>query len=303
MRPAARGHLHADRRRPATAGSSAYWTDESAADFGTLDCTAASLIRPWVAGVSADELELVRVTEYTFRAQLADRWRRGNVFLLGDAAHLTPPFVGQGLGAGLRDAMNLAWKLAGVVGATFPLGVLDTYEQERKPHARQMIRLALGVGRAMTAGGELGNLIRRVVVPRLQPHSRPSAPSCSDSQTPRAAPVGARPRREGPRLAGTTVPQSRCWRAVAGSTRARDGFAVVSADSAECGRRRTRRAARRRSCTSPTPEGELAEWLRRGRATVARHPARPDRHATGTTPAALFDTLPALLRRRRGAEP
>ena len=85
---------------------------ESAEDFRTL-AALRSLIEPWTAGVSDDRLDLLRVAEYTFRAQIADRWRRGNVFLLGDAAHLTPPFVGQGMGAGLRDAMNLAWKLAG----------------------------------------------------------------------------------------------------------------------------------------------------------------------------------------------
>ena len=115
--------------------------------------------RPWTAGVARrPSWSCVRVAEYTFRAQIADRWRRGNVFLLGDAAHLTPPFIGQGMGAGLRDAMNLAWKLAGVRQRTLPDGALDTYEQERKPHARHMIRFALDVGRAMTAGGELGNL-------------------------------------------------------------------------------------------------------------------------------------------------
>ena len=104
------------------------------------------LIAPWTAGVDDDRLDLLRVTEYTFRAQIADRWRRGNVFLLGDAAHLTPPFIGQGMGAGLRDAMNLAWKLAGVLDRTLPAELLDTYVEERKPHARQMIRLALTVG-------------------------------------------------------------------------------------------------------------------------------------------------------------
>ena len=77
---------------------------------------------PWVPADRAvgrkrwpdSELTVLRVTEYTFRAQIANRWRRGNTFLLGDAAHLTPPFVGQGMGAGIRDAMNLAWKIAGV---------------------------------------------------------------------------------------------------------------------------------------------------------------------------------------------
>ena len=90
---------------------------ETADDFGTL-AALAPLIAPWTAATSTDELELIRVTEYTFRAQLADHWRRANTFLLGDAAHLTPPFVGQGMGAGLRDAMNLAWKLAGVIDGT-----------------------------------------------------------------------------------------------------------------------------------------------------------------------------------------
>ena len=60
-------------------------------------------------------VEIVRAVEYTFRAQVADRWRAGRVFLAGDAAHLSPPFVGQGLGLGLRDVHQLAWKLAAVL--------------------------------------------------------------------------------------------------------------------------------------------------------------------------------------------
>ena len=78
---------------------------ETAADFNTMT-TLRPLIRPWVEGVAAENLELVRVAEYTFRAQVADRWRRDNIFLLGDAAHLTPPFIGQGLCAGIRDAIE-----------------------------------------------------------------------------------------------------------------------------------------------------------------------------------------------------
>ncbi|MFC3891143.1 bifunctional 3-(3-hydroxy-phenyl)propionate/3-hydroxycinnamic acid hydroxylase [Lentzea rhizosphaerae] len=125
------------------------------------------LIAPWTKDVPAEDLEVVRVAEYTFRAQIADRWRDRRVFLLGDAAHLTPPFVGQGMGAGMRDAVNLAWKLAGVLGATLPEQALDTYEVERKPHARAMIRTAKLVGKAMTEGGRFGELLRRVLAPRL----------------------------------------------------------------------------------------------------------------------------------------
>ena len=140
--------------------------DETADDYNTM-ATLYPLIRPWVKDVAPEQLQLVRVAEYTFRAQVANRWRRGNMFILGDAAHLTPPFIGQGMGAGLRDATNLAWKLAGVVDGWLPESVLDTYEQERMPHVRYLIRFALAVGTAMTAGGEVGNFVRRVVVPRL----------------------------------------------------------------------------------------------------------------------------------------
>jgi 3-(3-hydroxy-phenyl)propionate hydroxylase len=105
------------------------------------------------------------------------------VFLLGDAAHLTPAFIGQGLGAGLRDAANLAWKIAGILGGSLPESVLDTYETERKPHARSLIRLARLVGTAMTEGGELGNLLRGMLVPRLHLLPRVSSVVLS-SETP-----------------------------------------------------------------------------------------------------------------------
>src|SRR5689334_8467114 len=140
---------------------------ETACEFGTLEALR-PLIAPWAGSVSDSELNLLRVAEYTFRAQVADRWRRGNIFILGDAAHLTPPFIGQGMGAGIRDAANLVWKLAAVHRGTMAADVLDSYEQERKPHTRQMIRLALGVGWAMTGGGRVGDAARRLVLPRLR---------------------------------------------------------------------------------------------------------------------------------------
>jgi 3-(3-hydroxy-phenyl)propionate hydroxylase len=92
---------------------------ETAADFSTM-AQLHPLIRPWVEGIGSSRLEIVRVAEYTFRAQLADSWHRDNIFLLGDAAHLTPPFIGQGMGAGIRDATNLSWKLAGVINGWLP---------------------------------------------------------------------------------------------------------------------------------------------------------------------------------------
>src|SRR6185437_8091946 len=126
------------------------------------------LIAPWLGTIHTEQLKLVRVTAYSFRAQVASRWRDRNVFLLGDAAHLTPPFVGQGMAAGLRDALNLTWKLVGVLDGTLPESVLDSYEQERKLHAAAMILMAVSVGAAMTGGGRVGDLIRHVVFPRMQ---------------------------------------------------------------------------------------------------------------------------------------
>ena len=91
-------------------------------------------------------IEVERQVVYTFHDRTADRWRDGRVFLLGDAAHLMPPFAGQGLSAGVRDAGNLAWKVALAVRGALPDAALDSYEAERRPHAEAIMRLAVGLG-------------------------------------------------------------------------------------------------------------------------------------------------------------
>ena len=90
----------------------------------------------------------------------------------------------------MRDAMNLSWKLAGVLNGSLPTDVLDTYQRERKPHAVAMIALALAIGYSMTAGGRLGDAIRRLVVPRA-PLIPGLAAKVVDSATP-VLPVTAR---------------------------------------------------------------------------------------------------------------
>jgi 3-(3-hydroxy-phenyl)propionate hydroxylase len=112
------------------------------------------LTRPWLDGVDLSTLTFLRQTCYTFRGVVADRWRNGRVFLLGDAAHLTPPFIGQGMCAGIRDAANLVWKLALVLNGHADDRLLDTYEAERRPYARRVVQLAIGVGAMMTGGPE-----------------------------------------------------------------------------------------------------------------------------------------------------
>ncbi len=177
--------------------------DEAAADYPDLDALA-PLLAPWDTDLT--DFEVVRLAEYTFRAKLADRWHRDGVFILGDAAHLTPPFIGQGMGAGIRDAANLAWKVAAVIHGTLPASALDSYEAERAPHARAMIRLASLVGRAMTAGGTVGDRLRGVVVPLLV-HLPGVRGGVLDSTTPalsRSSLVDRR--RAGRGLAGTLCP-------------------------------------------------------------------------------------------------
>ena len=122
------------------------------------------LLRPWTGRDDLAGLEIIRSASYTFRARLADRFQAGRVFLLGDAAHLTPPFIGQGLGAGLRDAGNLAWKIAHVLTGQAGEGLLATYDAERRPHARAMVKKAVRIGWAMTGGQDRAAAVRRVAL-------------------------------------------------------------------------------------------------------------------------------------------
>jgi 3-(3-hydroxy-phenyl)propionate hydroxylase len=100
-----------------------------------------------------DRAVLRRKVVYTFHARMADRWRAGRIFLAGDAAHLTPPFAGQDMNSGVRDAHNLAWKLAAVVSGQLGDALLDSYETERRDHAAEMIQLAIRMGQVMMPRG------------------------------------------------------------------------------------------------------------------------------------------------------
>jgi 3-(3-hydroxy-phenyl)propionate hydroxylase len=134
----------------------------------------AQLLQPWIGRRDLDGLDVVRSTTYTFRARLATRFQVGQAFLLGDAAHLTPPFIGQGLGAGLRDADNLAWKIAHVLTAQAGPELLGTYQTERRPHVKALIRKAVLVGWAMTGGQDRAAAVRKLALgavmrsPRVQ---------------------------------------------------------------------------------------------------------------------------------------
>jgi 3-(3-hydroxy-phenyl)propionate hydroxylase len=104
---------------------------------------------------AAPESRIVRTAVYTFHARLAERWSEGRVYLAGDAAHLTPPFAGQGMNSGVRDACNIAWKLAAVTQKRLGSGLLKSYEPERRDHVWAMIEFALNIGRVLSPANKL----------------------------------------------------------------------------------------------------------------------------------------------------
>ena len=117
-----------------------------------------ALLEKWI---TPEEARIERSAIYTFHSVLASGWRAGRLLIAGDAAHQTPPFMGQGMCAGIRDAANLAWKLADVIAGVASEWLLDTYESERSPHVRIFIEEAVRLGniirdteRAVAAGGD-----------------------------------------------------------------------------------------------------------------------------------------------------
>ncbi|ORV05564.1 bifunctional 3-(3-hydroxy-phenyl)propionate/3-hydroxycinnamic acid hydroxylase [Mycolicibacterium fallax] len=100
-------------------------------------------------GIGPDNVKILRAVCYSHHVRVADRWRVGRVFLAGDAAHAMPPWIGQGMGAGVRDVANLCWKIAAVLRGEAPDRLLDSYQAERKPHVTEVTRRAVLVGRVI----------------------------------------------------------------------------------------------------------------------------------------------------------
>ncbi|MFQ6398727.1 bifunctional 3-(3-hydroxy-phenyl)propionate/3-hydroxycinnamic acid hydroxylase [Nocardia sp. KC 131] len=272
--------------------------DETASDYRELS-QLHPLIAPWIDTIEIERLEVVRVAEYTFRAQIADRWRKGRIFLLGDAAHLTPPFIGQGMGAGLRDAANLTWKLAGVLRDELPDNVLDTYEAERKPHARAMIRLAKLTGMTMTEGGELGNRLRSLIAPRL--HRLPGlAEMVTSGESPRLhrSDLVIAPRLLHRGLAGRLIPNGRLLDGRRVDDLAVGRFTVITSADLSPGDR-TQIEQRGGAALRAVPGSELHSWLRRGHTPSVL--VRPDGivHSCGGNLSTLLTAMPRFRPGRR----
>ncbi|MEU1517097.1 bifunctional 3-(3-hydroxy-phenyl)propionate/3-hydroxycinnamic acid hydroxylase [Streptomyces sp. NPDC005811] len=267
------------------------------------------LVAPWVDLSRAGDFRVVRQAAYTFRARVADRWRRGRVLLLGDAAHLTPPFVGQGLCSGLRDAHNLAWKLARVLRQGADDGLLETYERERAPHARHVVRLAVATGWAMTGGQDRAAAVRRAAVAAAC--RIPGVTARASRDLGRPLPAGPLVRR-GP-LGGTYAPQPRVTdedgRRVRLDDVLGDSFAVLTAVPLPPVPRALADAlgARIVEVRRSGDDGALAAWLRTGRADAVL--LRPDRVVLDVVPQGGDDFTgtagwaPLLCTGRTPAEP
>jgi 3-(3-hydroxy-phenyl)propionate hydroxylase len=102
------------------------------------------LLKPW--NIDPAESRIERAVVYTFHSALSTKWRRDRLLLAGDSAHQMPPFLGQGMCSGMRDAANLAWKLRDVIAGRAPDTLLDSYETERMEHVRAYIELAVELG-------------------------------------------------------------------------------------------------------------------------------------------------------------
>ncbi|QOZ09050.1 bifunctional 3-(3-hydroxy-phenyl)propionate/3-hydroxycinnamic acid hydroxylase [Bradyrhizobium sp. CCBAU 51765] len=159
---------HCDPRRPATyvrgTGTRRRWEITVLPDEDSQEVAQPAkvweLLSRWI---TPDDAEIERAAVYTFHSVIAQRWRNDRLLLAGDSAHQTPPFLGQGMCAGIRDAANLAWKLAAVIRDGAPPHLLDTYQSERQPHVREFIELAIRLGgiintKAIEAGLAAGEM-------------------------------------------------------------------------------------------------------------------------------------------------
>jgi 3-(3-hydroxy-phenyl)propionate hydroxylase len=140
------------------------------------------LLKRWIG---PDDATLWRAASYRFHALVAEQWRRGRIFLAGDAAHQQPPFIGQGMCQGMRDVGNLVWKLDRVLKRQSGAGLLDTYGEERGAHVRELTTRIKAIGHVICerdpvaaeardarilaeGGGHPRTLTRQEIVPPLQ---------------------------------------------------------------------------------------------------------------------------------------
>jgi 3-(3-hydroxy-phenyl)propionate hydroxylase len=276
-----------------------------------------NLLAPYV---DPQKIELQRASVFTFQAKVAERWRDGRVFLLGDAAHVMPPFAGQGLCSGIRDAMNLTWKLALVSRGAAGDALLDTYECERHPHAVDMIKATIAMGRVLLARNRAIAALRNALLKLLFRIPRTRRFVRNYEFKPKALVnqgliAGGR-RRKGS-AEGSYFPQPQVGLAGGKTVRLDDvcgrGFAVLTLASAEDPVRQSaealareigglwlrilppERAAEARSGDVVDLSGKLAAWFAQYHADAAI--VRPDHYVYGASRGTAIEQLRKELHR------
>jgi len=246
------------------------------------------LVAPWVR---PEDVEVERAVVYTFHACLAAPWRKGRLFLLGDAAHQMPPFLGQGMCAGVRDAANLSWKLDLVARGLAAEALLDSYERERSPHVRAVIDLAV------RTGGIIQTTDPALAAVRDAHFLGPDAPSLRPEPLPSLADGIVR---AGDPSAGRVVPQPRDETGARLDDRLGPGFAIVCRRDPRGGMREESLRFWDRLGARFVATGALDIWLASHGATAVV--VRPDRYAFGAATGAhdldaVTDDLRARLER------
>lgn len=242
------------------------------------------LVGRWITPADAT---LERAAIYTFHSVIAEGWRRGRLLLAGDACHQTPPFLGQGMCAGIRDAANLAWKLEAVLRGRAPPALLDSYESERAPHVRALIELAVRLGNIIQTTDAQAAAERDAKFRAGEPEVfelPPQALGAGAFDTRQGAPAG-RPFPQ-PRLADGRLLDELLGRRIAVIGR-NGSIAGVSRASAE----RWQRAG---AVVIDRPDPSLAQWLDAHEADAVV--LRPDRYIVGVArTAGELDDLTQLL--------
>ena len=173
---------------------------ESTEEMQTVE-TAFRLLQQY-HGLGREDLTLMRNLVYTFECRLAKTWKVGRVFLAGDAAHTNPPYLGQGACSGMRDGANLAWKLDLVLRGLASDALMDTYEEERRPHAQKLLLDARSLGLVANTSNPVKAAVRDLLF-KLKLTPKPQFPTLTSGVLARAG--TGKPAGE----AGTLPPQGR----------------------------------------------------------------------------------------------
>jgi 3-(3-hydroxy-phenyl)propionate hydroxylase len=166
-----------------------------------------AIIKKWVSKyIDLDKVEITRIAKYAHSSLVARTWSDKRIFLAGDAAHMMPPSAGQGLCSGVRDAVNLAWKLDAVIKKTAPLTLLDSYEQERKQHLLEILKRTLFISSRLQADNPMSRWWRAIEL-RLINNLRPLRNFLADKYNIPAKLKSGYLNAQSP-LAGTHLPQA-----------------------------------------------------------------------------------------------